>query len=305
MTIQGTPEGLGAIEWPDGARCAVVLTVNFDAELFWLRMDESVVRRPKTQSIGEYGANRGSWRVLDALLEAQVPSSWLIPGSIAERYAAVVRAARDEGHEIALRGEDDLTTLDRAEQLDALTLGIDRVEAVVGTRPCGFRPAGDYTPATAGVLCELGFSWSSALRGDDRPVFLEDERGEGSIVDLPQLWELQDAPYFLFNYEPAYPPGACRPASFARVAQDWKQEFDAYHAEGLCFVLCVDPQAIGSPGRISVLRELLAHIRMHDDVWTATGAEVAEWWRQAGIPNSGGGSEAVRRRALAEREAAA
>jgi len=45
-------------------------------------------------------------------------------------------------------------------------------------------------------------------------------------------------------------------------------------------VLRLHPEIIGTAGRIDVLRELLADIRSRDDVWFATGSEMAAWWQQ-------------------------
>ena len=41
------------IEWKDGARCAALITVNLDAENFWLAVDPDVSKRPKTLSMGQ------------------------------------------------------------------------------------------------------------------------------------------------------------------------------------------------------------------------------------------------------------
>ena len=295
-------DALTSPQWPDGAQSAAVITVNLDAELFWLRLDESVVHRPKTQSIGGYGMRRGVWRVLDALQEARVAASWMVPGWVAERHEDVVRTVSGEGHEVGCRGygTEQLADLDADEHRDVIRRAVDAVSAVTGEQPAGFRPDGEIGAHTADVLAELGFSWTSMLRGDDRPVFLEGASGPTQLVDIPQQWELRDAPYFLFNYAPAYPPGQCRIASYERVFADWKLEFDAYHREGLCYVLTLDPQAIGTPGRIGLLRELLAYIDGHD-VWWATGSEMAAHWRTHGPANGEDTSEAVRRVAVAAR----
>jgi peptidoglycan/xylan/chitin deacetylase (PgdA/CDA1 family) len=284
------------IAWPGGKRCAVVLTVNFDAELFWLRLDPSVVDRPKTRSVGEYGARRGAARLLDALATAGVPSTWFVPSSIARTYPAQVAELVRRGHEVACRGEgtEILTDLGRDEQRELIGRAARELQAITGALPTGFRPFGEITEETAAVLAELGFAWSSCTRGDDRPLFLESASGATAVVDIPQHWELYDAPYFLFNYGPPFPAGQTRIASYARVLEDWKLEFDAYRAEGLCFVLTLDPQAIGTPGRIALLEELLAHITAHDDVWFATGADVGEFWRGAGRPNGPRSAETVR-----------
>ena len=39
------------------------------------------------------------------------------------------------------------------------------------------------------------------------------------------------------------------------------------------------PQVIGSPGRISILEKQLEHITSKEDVWVATGSEIADWYR--------------------------
>ncbi|MGP3938188.1 MULTISPECIES: hypothetical protein [Streptomyces] len=56
---------------------------------------------------------------------------------------------------------------------------------------------------------------------------------------------------------------------------------------GLCWIPALDPQSIGKPGRALLLEELLDHIRGHDDVWFATGAQVAEHWRRTASPGPG------------------
>ncbi|MEU4223518.1 sigma factor [Nonomuraea sp. NPDC026600] len=110
---RGVVEGQPMISWPGGAKCAVVVTVNLDAEHFWLQLDESCRERPKTLSMGEYGPRRGVPRVLDALNGAGVTASWLMPGAVAGRYPDVAAEIADRGHEIGCRGlgAEDLTGL--------------------------------------------------------------------------------------------------------------------------------------------------------------------------------------------------
>ncbi|SAK56956.1 polysaccharide deacetylase [Caballeronia fortuita] len=40
------------------------------------------------------------------------------------------------------------------------------------------------------------------------------------------------------------------------------------------------PEIIGTAGRIGVLRDLFATMRAYGDVWFATGAQAASWWRE-------------------------
>ena len=54
-------------KWPQGKTCAVMITINLNAELFWLQIDPSCVNMPKTLSLGQYGMTRGVGRVMDVL----------------------------------------------------------------------------------------------------------------------------------------------------------------------------------------------------------------------------------------------
>ncbi|WP_432044876.1 polysaccharide deacetylase family protein [Streptomyces asiaticus] len=295
--------------WPDGARCAVVVTVNLDAELFWLRLDESCHERPKTLSMGEYGPKRGAPRMLDALDAAGVRASWMIPATVAERYPETVRNVAARGHEIGSRGDglEDYATLDAEGQRRAIERSARVLEDISGRRPTGFRPpSAEIGDDTAGVLGELGFTWTSLARGDDRPTLLRPATGLGAtpLVDVPAHWELNDFPRFMFNYGPAYPAGQVRIAGYRQTLDDWCAEFDAYHGYGLCCVITLEPSCIGKPGRIGVLEEFLAYMRRRRDVWFATGAEVARWWRSLDRPNDPGSSEEVRHRTDPQRAVA-
>ena len=58
-------------------------------------------------------------------------------------------------------------------------------------------------------------------------------------------------------------------------------EFDAIVEFGRCFVLTLDPQSIGTAGRIGLLEEVLDHIAARPDVWVTTGDGIDAWWRSA------------------------
>ena len=53
--------------WPAGYECAAMITLNLNAELFWLDLDPDCADKPKTLSLGQYGMNRGLDRILDIL----------------------------------------------------------------------------------------------------------------------------------------------------------------------------------------------------------------------------------------------
>jgi peptidoglycan/xylan/chitin deacetylase (PgdA/CDA1 family) len=268
--------------WPGGARCAVAVTVDFDAELPLLAASPDIARRAKTLSVGRYGATRGVDRLLRTFDELDVRTTWFVPGRQAELRPGQVREIAQAGHEIAHHGHahENFDLLDLAGQRAVVERGSAALAEVLGRRPQGFRiPDGEWAPELPHVLLELGFTWSSSLRGDDLPHL--HPAGSGTtqrLVEIPVHFELEDHPYFFFNLDPAFPSGQSRIASYREVLGNWTTEFSAYHRFGLCYVLRLQPEVTGTPGRISLVRELLAHIRGHKDVWLATAGEIADWW---------------------------
>jgi len=270
------------VQWPHGAKAAVMITVDLDAEFFWLSLDPGAVNRPKTLSNGQYGMKRGLSRVLQVLDDSKIKATFFVPGRIAEVYPQQVQEVAGRGHEIGHHGyaHENFALLSKEQQMDALRKGIDALQKVCGVRPAGFRaPEGDITHDTTALLQECGFRYSSTLNGADLPYFLALDGTPTDIVELCGTWELTDLPYFAFNFKPAFPSGQCRIANYSSVLSIWKDEFDAFYDMGLNYNIKFDPQAIGTPGRIPMLEGLLEYIKSRKDVWFCTGSEMADFWR--------------------------
>jgi peptidoglycan/xylan/chitin deacetylase (PgdA/CDA1 family) len=284
MTFTQEPPAGG---WPGANRCAFVVTVGFEAELSVLAAAPDAVDRAKSLSVGQYGATRGVDRLLAELGRAGTTASWFIPGANLGTYPHQVEAVMAAGHEVANMGWalEDMGLQPLPEQLDSIGRGQDAFEALLGVRPQGFRAArGSMAHGLPGELLDLGFTWSSSWHGDDLPHF---HAGQAAgLVEVPRHHELDDFPYFVFNLDPPIPKGSPRIASSREVLRNWILEFEAYRAEGLCFVLTLHPEIIATPGRIGMLREFLDHVHAYGDVWQATGGDVARWWRETAAPNS-------------------
>ncbi len=264
------------VNWPDGKRCAVMITVNLNAELFWLQLDSNCVNMPKTLSMGQYGMTRGLERVLDTLREHKIKATFFTPGKVAELYPAEMRCIFEEGHEIAASSyeNENLALLCANEQEASIKKSMEAIEKSCGAMPRGFRaPAGELTLETLQAAQKLGIRYSSNLSDDDRPY--PKEIGSGTpMMEIPIHWALYDLPYFAFNYKPAFPKGQGRIANYTGVLNNWKDEFYGYYHYGLCYVLQIDPQTIGNPGRIGILEELLDYMGKFEGLWFATGAQM-------------------------------
>lgn len=279
----GLPQG----RWPQGKRCAVVVTVDFNDIHGILSQVPAVAGREKTLSVWRYGTLRGIDRLLALLTAKNVRGSWCVPGMVAEEHPDRIRLFQRGGHELACCGYrfESFDSLTLTEQIASVQRGRAAIANITGIAPRGFRlPAGNWADGLPDVLVAEGIRWTSGWRGDDVPFFIPLQRPAQDthsprLVELPLHYELEDEPYFAFNLSPAVPPAQSRIASYSQTLGNMKMDFDGFYRFGLCYVLRLHPEVIGTAGRIGVLAELLDYISAHPDVWVATAGDVADWWQ--------------------------
>jgi peptidoglycan/xylan/chitin deacetylase (PgdA/CDA1 family) len=265
-----------------------MLSFDVDGEFVWTAWNPATSTRLKTLTIGRYGPERGMMRILGLLDRHNVKATFFTVGKVAEQYPEPVREAARLGHEIAHHGyiHENFGILGMEEQRQIFLRASASLEKIAGYRPRGWRtPAGEMTADTLRLLEEQGFTWTSFMRGDDRPYFHVQDGRQSNIVEIPAHWELDDFPYFMYMDDPPFPAGQGRIASIESVFDIWSREFEGYYKLGLCFVIMFHPQTIGAPGRLILLDRLLGHMKKKGDVWFATGGEIAEYWRSYGRPN--------------------
>lgn len=272
------------VRWPGNARCAVMLSFDVDGPTNWINRDQRVWNFPKTFSLGSYGPWRGLPRILDLFEDFQVPATFFVPGWVAESWPGRIRDIVRSGHELGHHGYLHELYFERPPEVQRTI--IERCQSVftdlAGAPAAGFRtPSGDFRRDTPELLRELGFSYSSSMRGDDRPYRWVIDGEPSELIEIPAHWELDDFPQFGYNIFPPMPAGQDRIAGLEHTFDNWTREFDGYYRFGLCYVLMMHPQTIGKPGRVAWLRRLIEHMKSHDGVWFATGAEIADWWRKS------------------------
>ena len=263
------------INWPAGKRAAAVISVIFDDGMNAVARAPDLANRNKSHSVWLYGANRGVERLCRTFQEAKVQTTWFVPGLVAHNHRTLVKSVAASGHGMESHGwgfeRHDI--IPRTSSLELLRRSRDAVETVSGKPVTGFRlPIGNWPDQFDAVLKEAGFLWSASLNGDDVPYL-----HPSSLVEIPVHLELEDRPYFQFNFMPAFPAGQSRIASYESVLSNWIAEFDAYRNFGACFFLQLRPEMTGTPGRIFLVEAFLKHIQSFDDVWIATAAEVSAW----------------------------
>lgn len=274
------------IKWPNGARCAVMLSFDVDADTIWkngardLPGGDAFLR---ANSVGNYGPNCAVRRIMDILEEHHVPATFFIPAKVMEDYPELCREIDARGFEIGHHGyhHERYVDLTEAQQRAIIEKSQRIFKEIIGKEAIGYRtPSGDWSKDTARILNEMGFQYSSSMRGDDRPYRTVIDGVETDFIEMSPKWDLDDFVQFALNLYPAEPSGQDRIAGIEQVYENFSQEFDGYYEEGLCFVIQCHPQIIGSPARLRMYARLIEHMQEHSDVWFAFGSQIADWWRE-------------------------
>ncbi len=238
-------------------------------------LDGSLRRRPAYFSQKCYGVWRGVDRLL-RLLEP-LPATFFVPAWVVEHWPAQCRRLVDAGHEVAHHGNQNerFPDHDLAGQRAIIERSQATFAAELGGRAVGFRtPSGDWTPGTPQLLVELGFSYSSSMRDDDRPY----RHADADLIEIPARSELDDYTSLAYTRDPDWPSGGARIASYPATLDAWRREASGYHAAGGCLVTIFHPKFVGRPGPAQLLAEWLGALRAADP-WFATLAEIADWAR--------------------------
>lgn len=267
------------MNWPNNARCAVMLTFDFDAESLWLSRDPANVKRPGVLSQGIYGGRRGVPEILKVLRSYSLPATFFVPGWTAEKYADRVHDILNDGHEIGHHGYlHEWTDPDKPDEERAtFEKGLEALDRVAGIRPTGYRsPAGEASPNLIALLKEHGLIYDSSLMTDIMPYKHVMADGTEGPVELPWHWSTDDAPYLMFSVQTPRPI-----FTNDHIFQIWRDEFDAIYEMGGLFNLLTHPQFTGRPARLILLRRMIEYILSKPDVWIAKGHDVAVAWLEA------------------------
>ena len=260
--------------WPNGARVAVTLSFDFDAETGWLRRGH---HSPSAMSRGAYGARVGVPRILDLLDRYDLPATFFVPAIAARLHPGVIDDILEPArHEIGVHGwiHELAQELSGEEEFELLSRSFDLLKQRIGKSPAGIRtPSWDFTPHTMGIIRKLGFIYDSSLMGDDRPYELVVGDTPTGVVELPVEWLLDDHPYFNIDHAQHNLP-YIQPED---VREIWQAEFEMACREGTLFLLTMHPQVIGHRSRLAMLEKLIRNLRGQSGVWFATHEAIAQY----------------------------
>ncbi|WP_262706260.1 MULTISPECIES: polysaccharide deacetylase family protein [Streptomyces] len=253
-----------------------MVTVDIDGDLPFLGIDPAHRDRLKSRSVGQYGPDHGADRLLRVFERQEIPVTWFVPGAIAQSYPGLMDRLVASGGDIASHGMHhlDFDGLGVPDQIDEMLRGRDALAAATGRSIVGFRtPAGEWGPGFVARMASEGFTWSSSIPADDRPFWL----GRDGVLEIPFRYELEDLQYLGFNLDPPFPPGQSRIASHVTVRDNWRIEFEAANRWGTMFLLRLNAEIIGTPGRTRLLEQFLEGMR-ESGSWFVSCTEMRAHW---------------------------
>lgn len=271
------------VTWPNGARLAVSVVINFEegAEQQVLDGDPASERigevisvvpegrpDPGQAQIFAYGTRAGAWRMADALRARAMPATVFACGRAAER-AAPVLAMLAQGHEVASHGWLWRPHADY-DSPEAEAADLDRTAAAIaaatGAPPVGFFCRGAESPWTRALLRDRGYLYTSNGFDDDLPY-----RDPSGLLVVPYALDANDMKFF-------HPNGFVRAGEMVDYVTDALDVLEAEAARGLPRLLNIGfhLRITGRPGRFKAFTGILDALdRRRDRLWIAPRADIA------------------------------
>ena len=261
------------VPWPNGARCAVAITFDMDADSILHLDHRDSHRRVSATSMLRYGPEVGVPRILETYRKFEIKQTFFIPAWCIEQYPDTVELILKDGHEIAHHGylHENPVGQSREEQVYWLQRGIDVIEKYTGERPRGWRaPLYNFSGESAELLIDEGFTYDASLMGDDVPYIIR--AGCGELIELPSHWGLDDWPPYVHSIDLDYVMPVRGPKE---VVRGFRSEFDAAWEHGGLWISVWHPFVSGRLARWVEVEKLIEHMRNKGEVWFARMEDIA------------------------------
>ena len=279
-------------EWPGGARVAVQFVVNYEeggehcvlhgddaSEAFLSEIVGAVPwpnqRHWNMESIYEYGARSGFWRLHRLFTGQDIPITVFGVATALARGPAQVRAMLDAGWEIASHGLKwtDYRDCPEDEERCHIEEAVRLHHAVTGEHPRGWYTGRCSANTVRLVARHGGFEYIADSYADDLPYWIE--VGDKDQLIIPYTLDANDMRF-------ATPQGFNTGDDFFRYLKD---SLAALHAEGRAgrpgmLSVGLHCRLAGRPGRIEGLKRFIEYAREHEGVWFARRVDIARHWHE-------------------------
>ncbi len=272
------------LKWPGGARVALWVVLNvehFEFGKLGTAIQPHLTSLPEIANYSwrDYGNRVGIWRMLDIFDQLpQLPVTVALNSDICRYYPAIIEALRQRPTwEMMAHGVNNSTGhsgREEAEERALIKETIEVIEQSTGQRPQGWlTPGFSVTPRTFDLLKEAGLSYTADWMNDDQPYYLPTTHGP--LVSVPYTVETNDITLCL--------SARCTGPEFVQAVRD---QFEALYNDsastGRVMTLALHTFIMGQPLRVRYLQESLEYFANYPGVWLATGAQIADWYRESG-----------------------
>lgn len=278
--------------WPGDAKVAVQFVLNYEeggencvlhgdaaSEAFLSDIPGAAQwpdqRHWNMESIYEYGARAGFWRLHRLFTGADIPVTIYGVASALARSPEQLAAMQSAGWEIASHGLKWVEHKDMPEDEEraAIAEAIRLHTEVTGARPTGWYTGRCSVNTVRLVSEEGGFDYISDTYDDDLPYWLE--VGSRDQLIIPYTLEANDMRF-------ATAPGYITGEDFFTYLKD---AFDTLYAEGQdgapkMMSIGLHCRLIGRPGKIAGLKRFIDYIQGFDGVWCPRRIDVARHWAE-------------------------
>jgi allantoinase len=276
----------GPVQWPDGARVALVVVPVLE----WFPLDimagatpvrvTGAMERPYPDywnyTMRDYGTRVGIFRIFKVLEELGLPASVAINAALARRHPFLLHEVMRRGWEVVGHGLDmghiAYGGLDLEQERAALGQALAMLRADSGQPVSGWlSPMQSESHGTLDLLAAHGVQYTLDWNNDDLPVRMR--TAHGNVYGMPYALDLNDRASVLdFNLSND---------AFVEQLVDafttlWQEA--AQHG-GRVMTIAAHGWLTGQANRIPAFRRALQIMRSHAGVWPATCSQMLQAFR--------------------------
>jgi allantoinase len=280
----------GPLHFPNGAKIAMIFTINMET---WEKVRPGhktpMFQGPTTlpapvpgevfdstnYTWREYGQRVGAWRLFDVFDAAGIPASCTFNALTAIHRRQLVDAANERGWELVAHNwaQSDVLSdyaMNPAGEKDIIDRTLDIFQKAVG-RPAKvwLSSALRSTFETPSFLTERGIIAFCDYLNDDQPYLIATKNGP--LVATPYSNEIND--FTLFARGNASPD-----VGLTVLKSCFDELYREGQTSGRIMNFGLHPHVIGLPHRIGPLRDFIAYVKSHRDVWFCSREELATWY---------------------------
>ena len=280
-------------QWPGAARIALQFVLNYEeggesnvlhgdpgSEQFLSEIigaERYPARHMSMESIYEYGSRAGVWRLLREFDARGLPLTVFAVAMALQRNPELATEMVGLGHEIACHGlrwihyQNVTETVEREHMQQALNI----LEGLCGVSPQGWYTGRD-SPNTRRLVVEQGsLLYDSDYYGDDLPLWMRVETGDGASKNHLVVPYTLDANDMRFATAQGFNSGE-------QFYQYLRDSFDVLYAEGedapKMMSVGLHCRLVGRPGRFRALQRFLDYVQSKERVWICRRIDIARHW---------------------------